>query len=120
MIYLYKKHKAKKARAAEQQQSSEPLGDSVQAETAQKDEKALTSEPDISGEGTTPVKVADKESTVETAAEKRARRIYRWKLVIGLFPPAFLAAVDTTIVATALTTISSHFSMSICNFSFTY
>jgi len=47
----------------------------------------------------------------ESDEEKRRRRIYRWKLIIALFPCQFLASVDITIVSTALTTISSHFSM---------
>lgn len=49
-------------------------------------------------------------SREEINAENRRRRIYRWKLVIALFPCQFLAAVDLTIVSTALTTIASHFS----------
>jgi hypothetical protein len=49
----------------------------------------------------------------ECKAEKTKRRRYRAKLMIALFPSAFLAAVDTTIVATALTTIASHFGTSI-------
>ena len=48
----------------------------------------------------------------ESAEEKRRRRIYRWKLLIALFPCQFLASVDITIVSTSLTTISSHFRMS--------
>ena len=44
-------------------------------------------------------------------AEKRRRRSYRWKVVFGLLLPSFLVAVDTTIVAPALPTIASAFSM---------
>lgn len=49
------------------------------------------------------------EACEECKDERIRRRKYRWKLIIALFPPAFLAAMDTTVVATALTTISSHF-----------
>jgi hypothetical protein len=45
----------------------------------------------------------------ECKEETRRRRRYRWKLIFGLFLPYFLASVDTTIVATALPTIASHF-----------
>ncbi|KAF2740053.1 MFS general substrate transporter [Polyplosphaeria fusca] len=41
--------------------------------------------------------------------EKHNRRAYRWKMVIGLILPNFLAAVDVTIVAPAVPIISSHF-----------
>lgn len=52
------------------------------------------------------------ESKVETisAEEKRASRIYRWKLVAGLCLPFSLQALETTIVAGALPFIASDFS----------
>lgn len=40
---------------------------------------------------------------------KRMRR-HRWKMIVGLLLPNFLASVDVTIVAPAIPTISSHFS----------
>lgn len=43
-------------------------------------------------------------------AEARRNTIRRWKLIIGLLLPNFLAAVDVTIVAPAVPVISSHFS----------
>ena len=46
-----------------------------------------------------------------TQAEKKRRRVYRWKLILALLLPNFLAAVDITIVAPALPTIASTFSM---------
>jgi len=42
-------------------------------------------------------------------AEARRRRIYRWKVICGLTPCQVLAALDATIVSTALVKISSHF-----------
>lgn len=42
-------------------------------------------------------------------AEKRAARIYRWKLIAGLFFPFTVQALDTTIVAGALPFIASDF-----------
>ncbi|KAI9847081.1 MAG: hypothetical protein M1837_003199 [Sclerophora amabilis] len=42
-------------------------------------------------------------------AEKRAARIYRWKLIVGLFFPYIISSMDLTITATALPFIASHF-----------
>lgn len=42
-------------------------------------------------------------------AEKRAARIYRWKLIGGLVLPDLLSSLDLTIVATATPFIASHF-----------
>jgi hypothetical protein len=78
----------------------------------QSNEAALESVGEVTKEDALKSPVALKGECLECKAEKRARRIYRWKLVIALFPPQFLASIDTTIVATALTTISSHFGKS--------
>jgi hypothetical protein len=112
MIYLYKKYKAKKAASnvAQEQQIPEHEKDSSQPNEVKIGDNKLKSEPEISGERPGASKVAQNPISTESAEEKRRRRIYRWKLVLSLFPPAFLAAIDTTIVATALTTIASHFS----------
>ena len=42
--------------------------------------------------------------------EARAANIYRWKLMIGLFFPFSVQALDTTIIAGALPFIASDFS----------
>jgi hypothetical protein len=42
--------------------------------------------------------------------EARRMRAYRWRMILGLILPNFLASVDVTIVAPAIPTISSHFS----------
>ncbi|KAE8371080.1 major facilitator superfamily domain-containing protein [Aspergillus bertholletiae] len=41
--------------------------------------------------------------------QKHDMRVYRWKLIAGLFLPFTLATLDLTIVATALPSIASHF-----------
>ncbi|KAF2691164.1 MFS general substrate transporter [Lentithecium fluviatile CBS 122367] len=41
--------------------------------------------------------------------EARKMRAYRWRMILGLILPSFLASVDVTIVAPAIPTISSHF-----------
>jgi hypothetical protein len=43
--------------------------------------------------------------------DARKLRAYRWRMILGLLLPNFLASVDVTIVAPAIPTISSHFSM---------
>lgn len=50
-----------------------------------------------------------KAPTPEEKAETRRRRSYRWKIVLGLFAPFTLQALDTTIVAAALPTIAEKF-----------
>lgn len=60
-----------------------------------------------------------KELSPEEKAEKKRRRTYRFKLILGLFGPFLLQSLDTTIIASALPYIAKDFSMSICcvNFS---
>lgn len=55
-------------------------------------------------------KSAEKELTPEEKAEKKRMRNYRVKIVLGLFAPFTLQALDTTIVAAALPTIAAEFS----------
>ncbi|KAF2018617.1 MFS general substrate transporter [Aaosphaeria arxii CBS 175.79] len=50
-----------------------------------------------------------KEENARIERERRRATIYRWKVILGLILPNFLAAVDTTIVAPAVPMISSHF-----------
>jgi hypothetical protein len=46
----------------------------------------------------------------EEVAEKKRRRKYRWKIVIGLFAPFALQGLDTTIIASAMPYIAADFS----------
>ena len=48
----------------------------------------------------------------EQVAEKRRRNVYRWKIILGLFSPYCLQALDTTIIASALPFIAEDFSTS--------
>lgn len=45
----------------------------------------------------------------EEAAEKKRRRVYRWKIILGLFAPFCLQSLDTTIIASALPYIAEDF-----------
>ncbi|KAF5605930.1 multidrug transporter [Fusarium pseudoanthophilum] len=46
---------------------------------------------------------------VACASEKKAARIYRWKIILGLVAPFALQALDSTIIASALPWIASDF-----------
>ena len=56
-----------------------------------------------------PISNKDAGEHARAKAEASRRRIYRWKMILGLVLPNFLSAVDVTIVAPAIPTISSHF-----------
>lgn len=51
--------------------------------------------------------------TPEEKAENKRKSVYRWKVVLGLFAPLLLQALDTTIVASALPTIAAKFGESV-------
>lgn len=53
---------------------------------------------------------APQESTEDTPEQKKAARNYRWRLIMGLLLPSILEALDTTIIAAALSFIASEFS----------
>ncbi|KAL3461957.1 major facilitator superfamily domain-containing protein [Aspergillus heterothallicus] len=103
--YLYKKIKA--SRAAKAQQDIIPLGSSHSSpfeRTSQQQDGTVLSPNDAS------ISTAEKvRPSPESEAEKRRRRIYRWKLISSLFLPYMLATIDLTIVATAVPFIASHF-----------
>ena len=48
--------------------------------------------------------------TPEEVAETKRKNVYRWKIILGLFSPYCLQALDTTIVASALPFIAEDFS----------
>jgi hypothetical protein len=45
----------------------------------------------------------------ECIAEKKRAKVYRWKILLSLVLANAMAAMDLTIIATALPTIASHF-----------
>lgn len=50
----------------------------------------------------------------DTPEQKKAARKYRWRLIMGLLLPSILEALDTTIIAAALSFIASEFSRRTC------
>ncbi|CEJ57022.1 hypothetical protein PMG11_05730 [Penicillium brasilianum] len=94
MILIYKKIKKHNERKRL---------DTPQSVTASIDNNA-TSEP------TTSV-IPNEKKTIspDEAAEKKRRRTYRWKIILGLFAPFCLQSLDTTIIASALPYIAEDF-----------
>lgn len=79
---------------------------------AQHEEHELLSSPNSHTASPQITKTNPMENKVEHERfrqQERSARIRRWKLILGLILPNFLASVDVTIVAPAITTISSHF-----------
>ncbi|KAJ5942963.1 Major facilitator superfamily domain general substrate transporter [Penicillium verrucosum] len=79
-------------------------------------DSAVSNTPDNAIELDTPVDFPQpdegKEKKIPSAegvAEKKRRNVYRWKIILGLFSPYCLQALDTTIVASALPFIAEDF-----------
>jgi hypothetical protein len=114
MAYLLFKYIRRKNRERQAAKTNDGMPDLHEQELEHKPEELETL-----GGGSTPTSHPQRSQTVELSAEENARiaaetkrrRIRRWKMVIGLLLPNFLAAVDVTIVAPAVPRISSHFSM---------
>ncbi len=109
MYYAYKKikeHRKQKAALAAAGDTSAPPTEAV---TARESLPQSESEPAVKTETATETATAP---TPEEKADKRRRRIYRWKLIAGLFGPFALQALDTTIIASALSNIATEFGAS--------
>ncbi|KAL4947870.1 major facilitator superfamily domain-containing protein [Aspergillus filifer] len=100
MAYLLYK-KIKKSRAAKAQADALPLEPQSSPFERTEDGDVPSSIP--------PPKLEKQSTTHEEKAEKRRRRIYRFKLIGALFMPYLLATIDLTIVATSVPFIASHF-----------
>lgn len=104
MIIAYRKikaHRARKAAEAEAATAAAAAGSTTTPETA----AAATTTTST----TTDTASSPKKKCPQCAAEKRAARKYRWKLLFCLLPAFFVASLDLTIIATALPEIASHF-----------
>ncbi len=120
LAYKYvkkRKRQREQAKAAEEArpQATETPQDGVLSD----DTRALTaSRPTSTQEypapiSSTPAEPDSKpEETLEERAEKKRRRAYRLRIILGLFAPFTLQALDTTIIASALKFIADDFSAS--------
>ncbi len=109
-MYLAYKHLKKKHN---QRKEAERLAESGDAVPMNRYSTATAEEP-MSGEAVSNAKdskgSAKKELTPEEQAEKKRRRKYRLKILLGLVAPFTLQALDMTIVASALPFIATDFS----------
>ena len=98
MIVIYKKVKKhnERKRAAQAQQSRSAVIDDTDGSVVASNKESES--------------IEKQKATPEQIAEKRQRTIYRWKIIIGLFSPFCLQALDTTIIASALPYIAEDFS----------
>ncbi|KAJ5673600.1 Major facilitator superfamily domain general substrate transporter [Penicillium longicatenatum] len=105
MILIYKKIKKRNERKKLEQRQLE-AGNNEPAVTVTED--ALEAQPRVvpKASETAPKK---EDSSPEEKAAKRKRRVYRWKLILGLFGPFCLQSLDTTIIASALPYIAEDF-----------
>lgn len=104
----YKEHQAKKEQ--DQVQNGSRPSDAGMASTSTESSRPFNGE-----RNTTSSKPDERQLTPEEKAEKKRKRIYRWKVVLGLSTPFLLQALDTTIVASALPTIAEKFSKTYYN-----
>ncbi|KAJ6111169.1 hypothetical protein N7486_003404 [Penicillium sp. IBT 16267x] len=106
MILIYKKIKKRNERKKlEEQRQQEAMHNETPVPV---DEGSLEAVPD------TALKMSEtahakEESSPEEKAAKKKRRVYRWKLILGLFGPFCLQSLDTTIIASALPYIAEDF-----------
>ncbi|KAK2614624.1 hypothetical protein N8I77_001433 [Diaporthe amygdali] len=70
---------------------------------------ATNSSPAVTKDAKAGGKTEKPEASPEEKAEQRRRRVYRWKIVVGLVAPFTLQSLDTTIIASALSFIASDF-----------
>lgn len=97
-VYLYRKYRSKRAQKSDGQPWSDPvrLDDMIDSE----------SQRPSSAEHFLP----QQNESAEQQQQKQEMRIYRWRLVAGLFVPASVQALNTTMIAGALPYIASDFS----------
>ncbi|KAJ5088532.1 Major facilitator superfamily domain general substrate transporter [Penicillium angulare] len=118
MILIYKKikkHNEKKRIEAQRLES----GAEQQEELAIINRNSVVSEQPVSEAHVPAAPVSEapvseaanekKELSPEEKAEKKRRRTYRFKLILGLFGPFLLQSLDTTIIASALPYIAKDF-----------
>lgn len=105
MYLIYKKIKKRNARKKLEEQLQRTTGHSETPVGVS--EMVLETEPKIAPKLSETV--PEKESSPEEKAAKKKRRVYRWKLILGLFGPFCLQSLDTTIIASALPYIAEDF-----------
>lgn len=116
MYFAFKKYKERQARPAQLSAGKNNQGNHEARTTGGTEPDAAagtnaamsTLETQAKEAGVTKKKKAD--LSPEEAIEKKRRRSYRWKIVIGLFGPFALQALDITVIASAFSYIAADFS----------
>ncbi|KAL2174928.1 uncharacterized protein P884DRAFT_229496 [Thermothelomyces heterothallicus CBS 202.75] len=114
--YAKKRYKERQAREAEQQTPAARTASAGRDGAPWDEARGLTAYSDGPGlpapYDPSPLAAHDETELEETAddrAEKKRRRTYRLKIILGLFLPFALQALDTTIIASALKFIAEDF-----------
>ncbi|TQV93789.1 tetracycline efflux protein [Cordyceps javanica] len=103
MFYAYKKIKEhRRQKALAQETTAQDTTTTTHAGSSNTDQK-------LANHDAARASNTKKELSPEEIADKRRRRVYRWKLIAGLFGPFALQALDTTIIASALSDIATEF-----------
>lgn len=103
MFYAYKKIKEHRQQKALAQQTPPLPADATREQTS-----SDASQSPLADDAPKSTKVK-KERSPEEIADKKRRAAYRWKLIAGLCGPFALQALDTTIIASALSDIATEF-----------
>jgi len=113
--FAVKKHRERQARRTQ----TSPGNGEQQSQNAQQSicievgSSAVSADPAVKSQNDSDKAKEQREAHVqseEEAAAKKRRRSYRRKIIIGLFCPFALQALDTTIIASALPFIATDFS----------
>ena len=111
----YKEHRARQARNSAQDNNHgnfETQWAGVTDSNVAAGGNAVVNSPEIENKPAEATKKKKTDLSPGEIAEKKRRRAYRWKVVLGLFAPFALQSLDNTIVASALPFIATDFSAS--------
>ncbi|OAA54661.1 Major facilitator superfamily domain, general substrate transporter [Cordyceps fumosorosea ARSEF 2679] len=116
MYYAYKKIKEHRRQKPLAQETAQDTNTSTQKTTTPDQQQPVTNDQQPGASDQQPTtndtfkkSKIKKQLSPEEAADKKRRTIYRWKLIAGLFGPFALQALDTTIIASALSDIATEF-----------
>ncbi|KAF2279626.1 MFS general substrate transporter [Westerdykella ornata] len=107
-LFKYARRKYKEKHTPTVDDSHLLLGISTDQRPERENQELVSPPPNLE-EATPAPDVLSPEEKARIKREASERRKHRWKLILGLLLPNFLAAVDATIVAPAVPSISSHF-----------
>ena len=121
LLYIFLRKRYKQRHAAQdideltedKQHNESPLHEhqlSAANATAENRDAVIEEKGPTSDHTKIPAEKRDAKNSPESIAEAKRARVYRWKLILSLLIPNMMASMDTTITATAMPIIASHFS----------